>query len=57
MKKLFFLLVFLISANLFAQSPQGRNFGFGLVVGDPTGLTVKFWTQRENAFNIDIGAS
>lgn len=41
----------------FAQSPQGRNFGFGIMVGDPTGLTIKYWTQRTNAIVIDVGGS
>jgi len=38
-------------------SPGGKEFGFGIMVGDPLGATLKFWTQRDNAFVIDIGAS
>ena len=41
----------------FSQSPQGKDFGFGIIFGDPTGGTLKFWTQRDNAFVIDVGAS
>ncbi len=44
-------------SNSFAQSPGGKNFGFGIMVGDPTGLTAKFWTQRNSAFVIDVGGS
>ncbi len=43
------------SAN--AQGPEGKNFGFGLILGEPLGGTVKYWTNSENAFVGDIGAS
>jgi hypothetical protein len=60
MKKIF-LILFVCTAAFcsysYAQSPQGKNFGFGIMVGDPTGLTVKFWTQRNNALVIDVGGS
>jgi len=39
----------------FAQGPGGRTFGFGLIVGDPTGGTVKIWLQREQALDFYIG--
>ena len=60
MKKiiLFILIISgIIFTNSYAQSPENKNFGFGLILGDPTGLTLKFWTQRNNAFVIDVGAS
>lgn len=61
MKKLFVVITLLVllgsSQNVFAQSPQGREFGFGIMVGDPTGATLKLWTQRENAFVFDLGSS
>jgi hypothetical protein len=60
MKKIV-LILFVYTLTFFsvslAQSPEGKNFGFGIMVGDPTGLTVKFWTQRQNAFVIDVGGS
>ena len=40
-----------------AQGPGGRTFGFGLVLFDPLGATVKVWTNPVNAFVFDIGAS
>ncbi len=42
---------------LMAQGPRGRDFGFGLVLGEPLGLTLKFWTNPGNAFVADIGSS
>ena len=42
----------------FAQnSPYGRKFGFGIVLGEPTGLTAKVWTHNSNAFVFDLGNS
>lgn len=60
MRNLFFILIICTGTminQLYAQSPAGKNFGFGLVLGEPTGLTLKFWTQRNNAFVIDVGES
>ncbi len=60
MRKLFiFSIVFILfeSFNIFAQSPEGRNIGFGVMLGDPTGLTLKIWTPTNNAFVIDLGSS
>jgi hypothetical protein len=40
-----------------AQGPGGRTFGFGLVLIDPLGATVKIWINPVNAVTFDIGAS
>ena len=57
-KNITIILFFFLSVFAFAQSPPGgKDFGFGIIVGDPTGGTLKFWTTRPNAFVIDIGAS
>jgi hypothetical protein len=59
-KNLFVIILILCafsSNNSFSQSPESKNFGFGIILGDPTGLTLKFWTSRENAFVVDVGAS
>ena len=61
MKTLIFstlILLFLtFNQNSFAQSPEGKNFGFGIMLGDPTGGTAKFWTSRQNAFVLSLGKS
>src|ERR1044072_8356922 len=46
----FFLVLGSITPEGRAQGPQGRNFGFGLVIGEPLGATVKYWTSSDNAF-------
>ncbi len=38
-------------------SPGGKEFGFGIMVGDPLGATLKFWSQKDKAFVVDVGAS
>ncbi len=40
-----------------AQSPGGRNFGFGLVLFEPTGLTIKDWVSSTNAFDVELGGN
>lgn len=59
MKKiiLFTLLIVLFSISLNAQGPRGKDFGFGIILGDPTGLTGKFWIDRENAVAFSVGNS
>lgn len=60
MKKIMFFVLILLGTifnNSYAQSPEGKNLGFGIILGDPTGLTLKYWTQRENALVFDLGAS
>ena len=53
-----YLAVLLISVNiLYPQPPQGRTFGFGLILGEPLGATAKIWTSRTNAIALAIGGS
>lgn len=35
----------------------GRNFGLGLVLGDPTGISGKYWTSSTTAFDFNVGWS
>ena len=58
-KKIFFLLILMgsVLTNSYSQSQGTKNFGFGIILGDPTGLTLKYWTQRDNALVFDVGAS
>jgi hypothetical protein len=47
----------LCSTECLAQGPEGKSFGFGLIVGEPLGATVKLWLNPVNAFVFDIGGS
>ncbi|MBI1939382.1 MAG: hypothetical protein HYS25_14830 [Ignavibacteriales bacterium] len=59
MKKIFFaFMLMILSINMInAQGPNGKNFGFGINIGDPLGLTGKFWLGRENAITVYVGGS
>lgn len=61
MKKYVILIILIITISGLSKaqsySPYGREFGFGIMVGDPLGATLKFWTQPDNAFVVDVGAS
>ena len=38
-------------------APEGKQFGFGIILGDPTGGTAKLWLTRDNALAFHLGAS
>ena len=38
-------------------SAQQRNFGMGLIVGEPTGISAKLWTAPDRAFDFGLGWS
>lgn len=52
-----FVAVTMCATQTSAQGPQGNTFGFGIILGEPLGLTAKMWTSRENAVQAHIGAS
>lgn len=58
-KKFFAIIILILSFYSFAkaQSPMQKKIGFGIMVGDPTGGTLKIWTNPINAFVIDVGSS
>ena len=45
----------ILNTGLFAQSPG--KWGFGINLGDPTGLTIKHFTGRYTALNFTVGSS
>ncbi|MDA3844730.1 MAG: hypothetical protein PF588_10230 [Candidatus Kapabacteria bacterium] len=49
--------IFLCVSAGSAKGPKGKDFGFGLILGDPSGGTIKYWTNNENAFDFYIGSS
>ncbi len=40
-----------------AKGPKNKEFGFGITLGEPTGLGVKYWMDRETALVGVIGGS
>lgn len=51
------LLVLLGTDSIFAQGPQGRSFGVGFSLGEPTAVSVRIWTSRLNSWDAAIGSS
>ncbi len=49
---LIFTLVILFQLSLVGQD---KNFGLGIILGEPTGISAKLWTSGVNAF--DFGAA
>ncbi|MBR9976481.1 MAG: hypothetical protein KFH87_00205 [Bacteroidetes bacterium] len=54
---LFSLLFLGLTLPVFAQGPTGKSFGVGFSVGDPTAVSFRFWTSRENSWDAAIGTS
>ena len=52
-KKLLFLLLLIIAAKPIAA--QDHGFGLGLILGEPTGISAKYWTSNDNAFDFGLG--
>ena len=59
MKKLSLIvlsIVFVLGATEISKA-QDRGFGLGFVVGEPTGISAKYWTSSQNAFDFGLGWS
>lgn len=56
-KSILIIAMLLCSVSLFAQGPKGRDFGFGVTLGEPTGVSLKFWLNNENALALSLGSS
>jgi hypothetical protein len=52
------IMLLLISApESYSYSPKGKNLGIGIMLGEPTGFTLKLWTQKDIAFAFSVGNS
>lgn len=52
MKNLLFLLLLLIIPITAAQAQStDRNFGAGVIIGEPTGLSLGYWTSNNRSFS------
>lgn len=57
MKKIIFIILFFISiTSLFAQN-KNKNLGIGVILGEPTGLSLKVWTKKTQAFDAALACS
>ncbi len=54
MKKLFFISFFIISISI---SSQDKGFGVGIIIGEPTGVSLKGWMTSTTAIDAGIAWS
>ncbi len=52
-----FVMLASVPVSAQAQGPEGKDFGFGIILIQPLGGTIKYWTSPTNAFVADIGSS
>lgn len=58
MKYIYVLLItFTLLLSAQQATAQERNFGLGVMLGEPTGLSAKLWTQNNNALAFGLGWS
>ena len=58
MKKTY-LIIFCLSILFFSSTnfAQQRGFGLGVILGEPTGISAKYWTSGSSAMNFGLGYS
>ncbi len=50
MKQFYLLLItFALLLSVQQATAQEKNFGLGLMVGEPSGISAKLWTSNDNA--------
>lgn len=58
-----FLLIFalaftaIFTTKSFAQDTNAGKTGLGVMIGEPTGITLKSWTNEQNAFDVGLAWS
>lgn len=58
MKKTLLYLIVLVLLNVINSSfAQQKGFGLGIILGEPTGLSAKFWNSSETAIDFGLGYS
>lgn len=56
--KTFYTIVLVFLCSLISiVNAQERGLGVGVMLGDPSGLTAKYWTSDSNALDLGIGYS
>ena len=55
MKKILFLFILFLSATI--CSAQESGFGIGIMLGEPTGISGKYWVEDNSAIDFGIAYS
>lgn len=56
-KRALFILAITFAASITPLSASTNRFGAGVIIGDPTGLSLKYWLTGETAADIGVGWS
>ncbi|NWF50218.1 MAG: hypothetical protein HXY49_06725 [Ignavibacteriaceae bacterium] len=56
-KKIILVAVVMFMLSDFSALAQSRGFGIGIILGEPTGLSGKYWTSSYSAFDFGLGYS
>ena len=57
MKKIFFLIMILIAAAAPSRAQKAGDLGAGVILGNPTGVTGKYWIDGTRAVDVGLGFS
>lgn len=49
--------IFIVLLISTISSAQSNGFGLGIIVGQPTGISAKYWTSSSTAFDFGLGYS
>ena len=47
--------IMMMFVSLSGNAQQKGTFGLGFIIGDPTGISMKFWTKETDAVEIALG--
>lgn len=56
-RKNFILIIFIFSLTSLKIYSQDRGFGMGVMVGEPTGFSGKYWLDKERALDFGLAYS
>jgi hypothetical protein len=51
LKKITLIFIFIILSSFSKILAQDKDFGLGIIIGEPTGVSAKYWTHSNGAFD------
>ncbi|MDP2038345.1 MAG: hypothetical protein Q8L04_13255, partial [Ignavibacteria bacterium] len=58
MRKIFLLMVVFVNFyNIYNIQAQEKGFGIGVIIGEPTGLSAKYWLDKNKALDFSLAYS
>lgn len=57
MKKIIFIVSIIIILSSIKSYSQEKGFGLGVIIGEPTGLSAKYWLSETNALDFGLAYS